>query len=438
MADFKISLKWQHAQDPDILTQDASAYLGMDVDGICLTRCEDVWSHTVREETLVSAYPVALWLATSWWRLNHEPLPDSPGMVWRQTHELAGAGNGYVWPRVLFAPDGVNMNVWAAPLRVPEQSVSYLAWLDRPALIPVTQFQAEAQKVVEETLCRLSARGHEVSDLKTIWDLVQSERKDPRLAQRRVLEARLGFDPDECSSTILDLMFGLQNQTGEEAISELAPVLGLCPQEAPNILVALTEAQGLRGRFTLPELANVGNRHAPSAIPWQQGNEAAQMLRAGLSNTAEPISNEQLSDLVGLTTETIEGFTVSKNPVAIVRPSDGDFREFVLRKPHPLARRFEIARLIGDYLLARQPHPESRWLVSADTATAIQKRQRAFAAEFLCPIDSLKAFLDGDYSETAREKAAYRFQVSDKTVEAILANNGEIPHPDSPFFPYAA
>ncbi len=438
MADFKISLKWQYAEDVDVLTQDTSAYLGMDVDGVCLTRCEDVWSHTVREDTLVSAYPIALWLATSWWRLNYEPLLDSPSMVWRQTHELASAGNGFVWPRILFAPDGVNMNVWASPLRVLGQSVSYLAWLDRPALIPTAQFQDEAQKVIEETLCRLVARGHESSDLQKIWDLVLSERDHSEISRRRILEARLGFDPEECPPSILDQMFGLQNQTGEEAISELAPVLGLHPQEVQNNLVALTEAQGLRGRFRLPELGDVGDWQAPSGIPWRQGTAAAQMLRARLSNPIELISSGQLADLVGLTSHEIEGYTVNKNSVAIVRPSDGDFCDFVLRKAHPLARRFEIARLIGDSIMARQPYSGSRWLVAADTSTAIQKRQRAFAAEFLCPVDSLKAFLNGDFSETAREKAAYYFQVSDKTVEAILVNHGEITRPDSPFFPYAA
>ena len=438
MADFGISLQWQQAQDPDLLTQETSAYMRVNVDGICLTRCEDVWSHTVREDTLVSAYPLALWLATSWWRLNHEPLPDSPGTVWRQTHELAGAGNGYVWPSILFAPDGEYVNIWASPLQVAGQSVSYLAWLNHPAIIPVSQFQNEAQKVIEEVLGRLSALGHAENDLKTVWNLVRSERRDSDLSRRRILEARLGFDPEECPPAVLDQMFGLQIQTGEEALFELAPVLGHSPQKVPENLVALTEARGLRGQFKLPALGNASNVSAPSAIPWQRGNEAARLLREGLSNTAEPLSDKALFELVGLTANAIEGFGYKRNLTTIVRPSDGGSCDFVLRKPHPLARRFELARLIGDHIMARQPPSGSRWLVSADTATAIQKRQRAFAAEFLCPFDALKEYLDGDFSESTQEAAACHFQVSDKTVETILANHGEIPRPDSPFFPYAA
>ncbi|MGD1095404.1 MAG: hypothetical protein ABSB35_25845, partial [Bryobacteraceae bacterium] len=39
------------------------------------TRFEDVWSESVQEGARVSAYPLAVWLASSWWRLRWEPLP---------------------------------------------------------------------------------------------------------------------------------------------------------------------------------------------------------------------------------------------------------------------------------------------------------------------------------------------------------------------------
>jgi hypothetical protein len=48
--------------------------------------------------------------------------------------------------------------------------------------------------------------------------------------------------------------------------------------------------------------------------------------------------------------------------------------------------------------------------VSADLATARQKFQRAFAAEFLCPINSLVEYLSEDFSDTALEDAALRFR----------------------------
>ena len=64
--------------------------------------------------------------------------------------------------------------------------------------------------------------------------------------------------------------------------------------------------------------------------------------------------------------------------------------------------------------------------MSSDLTTARQKRQRSFAAEFLCPIDALVAFLNGNYSESAQEEAAENFQVSEKTVETLLINHGYV------------
>ena len=50
--------------------------------------------------------------------------------------------------------------------------------------------------------------------------------------------------------------------------------------------------------------------------------------------------------------------------------------------------------------------------------------QRAFAAGFLCPVESLIDVLEDDFSEDAREAAAERFGVSPLTVTAVLANHG--------------
>lgn len=75
----------------------------------------------------VTAYPLAMWFAASWWRLNYEPLPaQQPGHDWRMVHELGAANHGFVWPRVIFVPDGESIHLWAAASLTPDQSVQYL------------------------------------------------------------------------------------------------------------------------------------------------------------------------------------------------------------------------------------------------------------------------------------------------------------------------
>ncbi len=92
---------------------------------------------------------------------------------------------------------------------------------------------------------------------------------------------------------------------------------------------------------------------------------------------------------------------------------------------------------VGDISLTKN---EDTWsqtirdsvLVSAyPLGTSRQKYQRAFAAEFLCPLSSLQAYLENDYSESAIEDAAEYFKVSSQTVESILENNGLISSPQS-------
>ena len=65
---------------------------------------------------------------------------------------------------------------------------------------------------------------------------------------------------------------------------------------------------------------------------------------------------------------------------------------------------------------------------ATNAATYRQKMQRAFAAELLCPIESLLGSLD-DLSYEAQQQAAERFKVSPLAVESQLTNNGYLHHP---------
>jgi len=89
-----------------------------------------------------------------------------------------------------------------------------------------------------------------------------------------------------------------------------------------------------------------------------------------------------------------------------------------------MAKRFELARLLGDYLLTE--NTDKQWLTSTDLFTSRQKYQRAFAAELLCPINALQEYLKNDYSESAIDDATEHFQVSQTTVNMLLRNNGLI------------
>jgi Zn-dependent peptidase ImmA (M78 family) len=79
---------------------------------------------------------------------------------------------------------------------------------------------------------------------------------------------------------------------------------------------------------------------------------------------------------------------------------------------------------VGDHLYSR----DEEWLLPATGAkTARQKVQRAFAQQFLCPIEDLKAFLNTERPNSEQMEAAAReFEVSPLLIRNTLVNHGLI------------
>ena len=407
--------------------RDTSAQLSIHLDHVCLTRDEDIWSKTVRDSILVSVYPLAFWLAGSWWRLNNEPLPASgtrPPLAWRMAHELGAANHGFVWPRILFVPDGESMSIWAEPIATPGQSVNYMTGLDTVKTLSMKDFQRSTDDLVENVLSRLEAVGQGQTELASLWALVKEDRNDAKASRVRQLEAQMGFDPEECSPAIIEEALSMQATTGQSAMSELAPVFSDSFQNRRSPRAVWTKG---RPRVTSADI----DMSAIRARPWEQGVAAAKRLKR-LDNSAAPISDAILLDLLGISQKS-GAVGACQDSRGDCQPGHAGHWDLIPRKAHPIAKRFEWSRFLGDVL--SQPEGSADWLVSSDLATARQKRQRAFAAEFLCPIDALVDVLNGDYSETAQEEAAEYFKVSEKTVESHLANHDYIERVE-PQLPY--
>lgn len=425
MAELRLNAKWMAAASGEPEVRATAAMLDMYVDNISLTRNQDIWAETVRDNVFVSAYPLAMWFASSWWRLNHEPLPtQQPGHDWRMVHELGAANHGFVWPRVIFIPDGEAIHVWAGASMTPNQSVQYLQALEVPQLISLNGFQQSVQRFVLSVLARLDAKELAETNLAHLWAILQEDLADPEAIRRRRLEAELGFDPEECPESALNAALKWQLQVGDTALSELAPAIS-ASGGGPDLetLRRLANADGIVGD---PEVSPDSIDHLDHGAPWERAVHDARALRREMSNVGDPIPNLALHNLLGLSGAPVANWPVpeGRSPAAVAIPMAGDQWKFVPRKRNPIGRRFELARFLGEYL--RPSIDTDRWLASTDLGTSRQKYQRAFAAEFLCPIDALTSFLNGDFSSYAIEEAAQRFEVSEQTVTSLLLNNGYI------------
>ena len=439
MPSIAFSYDWLTTGGDPVPLRETVAQFKLQVYDASLTRNEDVWSKTVRDSVLLSVYPLAEWFAASWWRLNFEPLPQHgspPSIDWRMAHEIGAANHGYVWPQVLLASDSEAIQVWTIPSNSnSKQSVRYLTELGGPRNVPLVDFQNAVDEFIGGVLGRLRAVGQAGTDLASLWSLVLEDRADPEQAQVRRIEAQMGFDPEECPDAVLTQALALESCMGSAALSELAPVYGR--RGEGTALAEISELASSDGLLGKPEVERGTFQFAQAAVPpWQRAVDAASKLRKHLGDIAQPISDSKLYGLLGLSATTVaEWVPPARYPAGLAIPEDGQRLKFVPRKRHPIAKRFEFARFLADYLCRDGATRE--WLTSTDLATSRQKFQRAFAAEFLCPISSVIGFLGKDFTEPAIEDAASHYGVSEQTVESLLANNGYIaPRQNENVFPY--
>ena len=395
------------------------------------TRFEDAWSQSVQNGARVSAYPLALWLASSWWRIRWEPLPSrirlSPDGIpadanWRMSHELPAAGYGFIWPQLAFASDGEGVLVSCR--RSPALSgepVRYLSEFE--VFVPAREFERETDSFMDLVLRRLDSLGE--TELHVLWQEVLAERADPTQSAARRLEARLGYEPDEAPPALVERMLELATEAGPGAADEIAPVCaGSHPADTLDRIMNLASRPGVPGRVSVPMEAPVEDGRVP---PWQRARRLANAVRESLGLGTQELDDRTLAELLQIPSDHLNGPAKSSphDPMGLaVRTGNGEELKLLFRKRYRPARRFEAARFVADYLCAER---RDRWLPVTDAATARQKLQRAFAAEFLCPIESLRAYLGDEFLPEAFEDAAEHFGISEMAIKSHLANHHLIP-----------
>ena len=428
MSNLKITTNWVNSDEKDVLFAQTASNLQIDVNSIPLTKNVNIWTRKVEDHIVVSTYPLAEWFAYYWWRLENELMPGShTEITWRFAHEIGSANHGFVWPKVAFASDGEAMNIYSKVIGLPGQSVEYIGERDDVQTLPLTDFQKEVSAFISSTIERL---GELPSELKEMWHIVQEEISDPEKCIVRKIEAALGFDPEECPEDLLNKVFALQKQVGNSSTKEVAPFL-----REESFRDGLLGVKGFSSSLSILS-DEIQIDKTKNLLPWQEGVEIARQIRKKLHLGERPLVDSCLRDLLGISKKDFDAYGAMKDslPVSVGKNAKGSSLEIIPRaKPRNTGRRFELARLLGDALINDSRKDE--WLISSDYRSARQKRQRAFAAELLCPINALEGYLNGDYSETKQEAAADHFYVSDYTVKTLLVNYGRIERES--FMPYA-
>jgi hypothetical protein len=421
---FSIDFQWLARECGDAVARSTLAEITITADGWKATEVEDLQAKTVRSGVRASAFALAQWFASNWWRLLWEP--ERSTSSWKMSHKVGAAGEGYLWPDLTFISDGGSVLVRGRPsFRTSEQAVRYLNNFD--VFVPVHEFEGGMYAFVEAVIGRLTDTRVDAAGLGMLWSEVLAERCDPGLAAWRKLEAIMGYDPGDAPDHIIEALQRAASEYGSGAVEEMAA-------ESMEDAVAVIEALwGEPHREALPliipgfddlkrRISGIGS----SLFPWQKATEVARIVREVWSLGSGPVSTSTLAEILSVGQGSLE------NAFGVQGPMNAGFRNgaldsfsVFLKSLFPVNRRFALLRLVGDHLTA--PQGERLLPAAPHVKTQRQKFQRAFAQEFLCPYSDLVSYLSSaEPSDEAIEDAAHHFDVSARMVATILVNKGNL------------
>ena len=298
------------------------------------------------------------------------------------------------------------------------------------ARVPAEEFEAAVRNFVESVTSRVeswhSQGADELQTLVVAWRDLCREIQDPESSFDRAIEARMGFDPDEAEPTLLDCLHQAANEVGRSPIEELAASSKGQALDDFETLWRRVRERSRHIRLDIgSELKEAATRLKHSDVkPWKKGAMLADRARREWAIGDGPVDNRALAELCGVSQNWIQADSREDTPIPVGFRNCGDEISLMasLKKRHPTGRRFALARIIGDHLLAGA---DEKLLPVTDAATDRQQFQRAFGQAFLCPINALRDQLGSRVpDDDVIEDAAQYFDVSSWLIGSALVKYG--------------
>lgn len=389
--------------------------------GRILTRVEDRQSRSTRPHVRVSLSLLSHWFVENHWRIRFEPLPSGetfPSVDWALAHTMNAAGGGYAWPPLAFVPNGRAIEIVNAGDTPDEHSPVTFLETSGKSFVDPDLFQGAVDRLVEQTVERVRALPS--SSLERRWNELLEERQDDAVAFYREIEARLGFQPGEAPEEFVLSWGRLVDEYGEQAIEEIAAA----HQELEAARRVAESARTSPIRLEMSGLADLLPQ-ARSEVAEAQGAawHVARPLAARVRRTLGiegPVEDRRIAELFGLDPKRGD-----RTAAFAAAWTHGDSLGLAYRSRSRTGRRFEIGRLVGDWLgfEAAPLRP------SLNVATWRQQFQKAFSQAFLAPVELVASLgpASGQWDQDAIERVAKRLGVGEMTVTSTLKNNHLIP-----------
>ena len=394
-----------------------------------VTRVLDARAKTVRDFVHVPLYPLAEWLATSWWFLTNEyGNPAKEGdPAFRRRHALRSGREGYAFPDLEIVSSGARTHLaWKRNLS-PWSKVEFLEegqiWTDS------NEFQESCSDLVDQVIRRLLSLGVAGTFLEEEWTAIQAG--DQGESEFCRTTAGLGWDPydldDEGRALVLRLAEVLNGAVLEEAIAALDP-LTLTTGSA-TIANAIEDAKS--NELSLDRLKRVrrqilGEADFSRLDPWDAGYSAARRLRRDLDLDGHPLPT--MEEVVKVLGEDPASLEKARHPVSfqgaglvdgVITRGEGDNPAFAFRNFYGYNWRFHFCRALAEVLAS----PGTDMLLTRAHSER-QQRNRGFAAEFLAPSSGLRKKVSGPVVDAEDiDELAVEFGVSSRLIEHQVVNH---------------
>jgi hypothetical protein len=253
------------------------------------------------------------------------------------------------------------------------------------------------------------------------WRAILDAEHDPEQEAFCEKAARLGCDPFDVADSVAAQIEHLGVLLPEPVAEDFCDAIPLAQMtsgaEAVKTFIDSASATALgEGRWR--EFRERLHWHG-TEVPWRDGYNEARALRAYLGQSG-PIATDLDSFLKReFGSLEIREFEVAPRIDAISAPTQTEAPVFGFpSRLREESKRFILCRALSDHLLSGQPSLVTR------TGTEHQQRNRAFAAEFLAPAESIKQRITGDrVGEEDVEELAHEFQVSDLVIRHQIQNH---------------
>lgn len=421
---FRIDTHWEAERDVD----DADvAQISLLANDELLTQLVDAETRTNRPFFETSALSLAFFFVDKWWRLRHETLGDLryPSIEWRLRHELSAASGGILWPPMMIYGVGERVTFAMAPNHRQVAGPTRYIPFD-PVAVDGKAYEDGVDAFFVRVMSEAGAHP-DAGAFKNMVEQLARERQDPSVSAWRVLEACLGFDPDEAPDEVMEAMTAFESRLGEDAVEEAA--VAAPGAESPAILeaaVAASEASSIVVDMSELETVDPWHNMQPGTVPWRLAENAARQLRARLGNPAT-LAGGELTNLLKIRAEDFRRAeaTAINLPYAAML-SDGRRRQLAMQMQPERLRRFEAARMIGDEMWSKH----ARFGVVSRSKSDRQKFQRAFAKALLAPFSELRRHVDPERADPRQiTEAADFFDVDRSVIRAILVDKGYLEAP---------